>query len=118
MWPKSGLPVVAMPRDGSGRHHKGMGNMMAALLGPSGSDRRFFTLVALTLLLAPLGVLVVRQVWPGAMMRDVLLIGSLSPAVLVWATVICYGVGRMAVEGLAGQEQPIDTDGAQEPLAA
>lgn len=75
--------------------------MIAAVFGPSGSDRRMYNLMALAGLLTPLGAAFTRLWLPGATMPVSIIIGGLLAALAVCLTIVLYGLGRMACRNLA-----------------
>lgn len=81
--------------------------MLNSILGPSGSDRRLFTLVALTIALMPAGSLIVKLAFDELSLYDVLAIGTMGTAVLMSVCVIAFGTVSMVVNGLRGQHAPV-----------
>lgn len=74
--------------------------MIASLIGPSGSDRRMFTLAALTVLLMPTGALAAKFAFADLGLRETLTLGCLSTAVIMSLGVILYGCSTMVINGL------------------
>lgn len=83
--------------------------MISSILGPSGSERRLYSLIALTVILMPVMCALAWLVIPGITPADVAYIGCLGSGVLVWSSVILYGVGRMAYEGITKKPETIPT---------
>lgn len=74
--------------------------MIASILGPSGSDRRMFTLVALTILLMPWGALAAKIAFDQLPLYDVMVIGCMGTAIAMALCVSVYGCVSMVVHGL------------------
>lgn len=74
--------------------------MLTSLLGPSGSDRRMFTIVLLTLVLMPAGSLAAKIAFNDLPLRDVLAIGSMGTAIVISLFVIIFGCISMIIEGM------------------
>mgnify|MGYP001240633430 CR=1 FL=1 len=95
--------------------------MLSAILGPSGSERRVYCLVALTVALMPVMSLITWLVAPLQTAFDIAYIGTLAAGVLVWGSVMCYGAVRVAVTAIQAQtpvEAELDTDPIHETAAA
>ena len=74
--------------------------MIAAVFGPSGSDRRMYSLFTLAVLLAPVGVLIARISLPGAPLLSNIIVGSLMAALVVCTMITLYSTARMVYQGL------------------
>lgn len=75
--------------------------MIASILGPSGSDRRMFTLVAITILLMPAGCLLAKLTLDDLPLSEVFIIGCLGTALLMSLCVTIYGSVKMVIHGLS-----------------
>lgn len=85
--------------------------MIATLIGPSGSDRRMFTLVALTVLLMPAGSLAAKFAFSDLSLSETLVLGSLGTALLVSLCVILYGCSTLVINSLRdGATSPHNAD--------
>jgi hypothetical protein len=95
--------------------------MISAILGPSGSERRLYCLVALTAVLMPIVSLLTWLVAPLLSLFDIAYIGALGAGVMVWGAVMCYGAVKVALTSIKAHtpvEAELDTDPVQETAAA
>lgn len=74
--------------------------MIAAIIGPSGSDRRMYNLIALALVLAPLGTTLAGKLLPESTSMTHIITGATGASLLVCMLVLVYGSCSMMIKNI------------------